>query len=72
MVKILDSVHRIACSDNVPSDIRQIMPEKQATVFYLHQKDYLVLNTQNKNYEFYKDILFGYLSMENLQKKRSP
>lgn len=69
MIEVISTADRIAADNRLPLYVLNRMPTAQVTVFYLHQRDYLVLNTQNKHFDFYKMMLLDYLSLDDLQKK---
>lgn len=68
-MEIVNIENRIAADNRLPLYVLNRMPAEQVTVFYLHQRDYLVLNTQNKHFDFYKKMLLDYLRLDDLQKK---
>lgn len=59
-----------ACTgDDIPKSIKQQMPMSQITVFYWHKRDWMVLNKDNPNYQYYKSFIEDYLKMEDVDKK---
>ena len=59
-----------ACiGDDIPQSIKQKMPLRQITILYWHERDWLVLNKDNPNYQHYKSLLEDYLKMEDVDKK---
>lgn len=59
-----------ACTgDDIPQSLKQQMPLRQITVLYWYERDWLVLNKDNPNYQRYKNLLEDYLKMEDVDKK---
>lgn len=60
-----------ACNiEDIPEYLEQTMPREQITVLYWYERDWLVLNKGNANYNRYKVILTEYLQMSDKQRKR--
>ena len=60
-----------ACDiEDIPEYLEQTMPREQITVLYWYERDWLILNKGNINYNRYKAILTEYLQMNDRQRKR--
>lgn len=59
-----------ACEgEDIPHSLKQQMPLNQITVLYWYERDWLILNKDNPNYQYYKNLLEDYLKMEDVDKK---
>lgn len=59
-----------ACDiEDIPENVETSMPREQITVIYWYERDWLILNKGNSNYERYKGLLLEYLRMNNKQQK---
>lgn len=60
-----------ACEgENIPQSLKQQMPLNQITVLYWYERDWLILNKSNPNYQKYKELLTDYLQMDDLERKK--
>lgn len=71
-IKILNAEHSIGlCNvEGIPEWVTKYGPAKDVTFFYCHERDWIVLNKDNANYEFYKMIVEKYLSLDDEGKLR--
>ena len=44
-------------------------PAEEVAFFYIHQRDYIVLNEDNPNFELYKIVVEQYEDFSDLSKK---
>lgn len=70
-IEIIDRELRVgACEgEDIPQSLKQQMPLNQITVLYWYERDWLILNKSNPNYQRYKDMLTIYLQMDDLKRK---
>lgn len=63
-IKFLNTEYFIGSCNNedIPEWITKLGPAKDVAFFYYHDRDWIVLNEDNVNYEFYKVIIENYLS----------
>lgn len=63
-IKFLNTEYFIGSCNNedIPDSITKIGPAQDVAFFYCYQRDQIVLNEDNVNYEFYKEIVENYLS----------
>lgn len=63
-IKFLNTEYFIGSCNNedIPEWITKLGPAKDVAFFYYHDRDWIVLNEDNVNYEFYKVIVENYLS----------
>lgn len=60
-----------ACEgEDIPHSLKLQMPLNQITVLYWCERDWLILNKSNPNYQKYKELLTGYLQMDDLERKK--
>lgn len=59
-----------ACEgEDIPHSLKQQMPLNQITVLYWYERDWLILNKSNPDYQKYKEMLTIYLQMDGLKRK---
>ena len=56
-------------TEDIPEWVTKLGPAKDVAFFYYQDRDWIVLNKDNVNYEFYKMIVEVYLSLDNEQKR---
>lgn len=63
-IKFLNTEYFIGSCNNedILECITKLGPAKDVAFFYYHDRDWIVLNEDNVNYEFYKGIIESYLS----------
>ena len=70
-IKILNEEYGIGSCNvkDIPKWVTKFGCAKDAVFFYCKERDWIVLNEDNVNYEFYKSIIEGYLLLDNEQKR---
>ena len=63
-IKFLNTEYFIGSCNNedIPEWVIKLGPAKDVAFFYYHDRNWIVLNEDNVNYEFYKMIVENYLS----------
>lgn len=66
-IKIINEEYGIAsCSkEDIPLYILKYCKAENVNIFYLHQRDWLVLNEGNPNFERLKELTLLYLELDN-------
>lgn len=70
-IKIIDGEYAIgSCNvEDIPEWVGRFGKIEEVAFFYYHERDWIVLNEDNPNYEIYKIIVQGYLELSNEGKK---
>lgn len=70
-IKIVNGEHGIgACnSEDVPGWVMAHGSAKDVAFFYCHERDFIVLNEDNVNYDFYLMIIQNYLEFSNRSRR---
>lgn len=70
-IKIIDGEFGIAScgKENLPQWVTSLGKAEENVFFYFHQRDLIVLNEDNVNYEFNLEIACNYLKFDNETKK---
>lgn len=71
-IKLLNIEHGIgSCNTkDIPEWVSRFGSPEEVDFFYLHQRDYIVLNEDNPNFELYKIVVEQYEDFSDLSKKR--
>lgn len=69
-IKILNAERGIgSCNvEDIPEWVTKYGLAKDVAFFYCHERDWIVLNKGNVNYEFYKMVVEKYLSLDDASK----
>ena len=70
-IKLLNIEHSIgSCNiEDIPEWVSRFGPAEEVAFFYVHQRDYIVLNEDNPNFELYKIVVEQYEDFSDLSKK---
>lgn len=70
-IKFLNTEHGIgSCNtEDVPAWVTKHGPAAAVAFFYFHQKDCIVLNEDNPNFELYKMVVENYEDFSDMAKK---
>lgn len=70
-IKFLNTEHGIgSCNtEDVPARVTKQGPAAEVAFFYCHQRDWIVLNEDNPNFELYKMVVENYEDFSDLSKK---
>lgn len=71
-IKIINGKYGIASclKEDIPLYILNRCKAENVNIFYLHQKDWLVLNEGNPNFEKLKELTLLYLELDNQDRKK--
>ena len=69
--KLLSTEQNIgSCNtEDVPAWVTKYGPAAEVVLFYFHQRDWIVLNEDNPNFELYKMIVENYEDLSDMDKK---
>lgn len=69
--KLLNAEHGIrSCNaEDVPAWVTKHGPAAEVAFFYFHQRDWIVLNEDNPNFELYKMVIENYEDFSDMAKK---
>lgn len=56
-------------TEDVPAWVTKHGPAAEVAFFYYHQRDWIVLNEDNPNFELYKMVIESYEDFSDLEKK---
>lgn len=72
-IKILNEEHGIGSCDieDIPEWVTKLGSAKDVVFFYCQDRDFVVLNEDNVNYESYKMLIEVYLSADDYQRKEA-
>ena len=70
-IKLLNIEHGIgSCNtEDVPAWVTKHGPVAEVAFFYFHQRDWIVLNEDDPNFELYKVVVENYEDFSNMAKK---
>lgn len=70
-IKLLNIEHGIGLCNtkDIPEWVSKFGPAEEVAFFYIHQRDYIVLNEDNPNFELYKIVVEQYEDFSDLSKK---
>ena len=70
-IKILNTEHGIgSCNtEDMPAWVTERGPAEEVAFFYFHQRDWIVLNEDNPNFELYKMVVENYEDFSDMAKK---
>ena len=70
-IKLLNTEHGIgSCNtENIPEWVSRSGPAAAVAFFYFHQRDWIVLNEDNSNFELYKMVVENYEDFSDMAKK---
>lgn len=70
-IKFLNTEHGIgSCNtEDVPAWVTKHGPAAEVAFFYCHQRDWIVLNEDNPNFELYKMVIENYEDFSDMAKK---
>ena len=73
-IKLLNIEHGIGLCNtkDIPEWVSKFGPAEEVAFFYIHQRDYIVLNEDNPNFELYKIVVEQYEDFSDLSKKNLP
>lgn len=56
-------------TEDVPAWVTKYGPAEEVAFFYFHQRDFIVLNEDNPNFELYKKVVENYEDFSDMAKK---
>lgn len=56
-------------AEDVPAGVAKHRPAAEVAFFYFHQRDWIVLNEDNQNFELYKMVVENYEDFSDMAKK---
>lgn len=70
-IKLLNAEHGVgSCStEDIPEWVSRFGPAAEVAFFYFHQRDWIVLNEDNPNFELYKMVVENYEDFSDMAKK---
>lgn len=70
-IKFLNIEHGIwSCNtEDVPAWVTKQRPAAEVVFFYFHQRDWIILNEDNPNFELYKMVVENYEDFSDMAKK---
>lgn len=70
-IKLLNTEHGIGVcnTEGVPAGVAKHRPAAEVAFFYFHQRDWIVLNEDNQNFELYKMVVEIYEDFSDMAKK---
>ena len=70
-IKILNTEHGIgSCNtEDMPAWVTERGPAEEVAFFYFHQRNWIVLNEDNPNFELYKMVIENYEDFSDVAKK---
>ena len=73
-IKLLNTEHGIGVcnTEGVPAGGAKHRPAAEVAFFYFHQRDWIVLNEDNQNFELYKMVVENYEDFSDMAKKDFP
>lgn len=70
-IELLNTEHGIGLcnTEDVPAQVTKHEPAAEVALFYCHQREWIILNKDNPNFEPYKAVVEKYEDLSDMAKK---